>query len=153
LDNPWDVAVDGSGNIWVTNNSDSGVSKFSSSTGNPLSPASGYTGGGLSSGSLSGGGGTQIAIDGSGNVWLTNVVSVRLAEFSTAGAPLSPASGYTAGGGLENPDSLAIDGSGDVWIANAGTNSVTEIIGIATPVVTPLVANLISPYSVPASKP
>jgi hypothetical protein len=31
---------------------------------------------------------------------------------------------------------MAIDGSGDVWVA--GTGSVTEIIGAATPVVTPL---------------
>ena len=152
LDNPWAVAADGSGHVWVTNNSDSGVSKFSSSTGAVLSPSGGYTGGGLSV-SPAANGGTEIAIDGSGNVWVTNVTSVSLAEFSTAGAPRSPSSGYTAGGGLNGPTHLAIDGSGDIWIANAGTNSVTEIIGTATPVVTPLVANLVSPYSAPASKP
>ncbi len=51
------------------------------------------------------------------------------------------------------PQSVAIDGSGDVWVANTGYTSVTELIGAAAPVVTPIVANLISPYSAPASKP
>jgi streptogramin lyase len=137
----------------VTNNSSNGVSKFLQSTGAALSPSNGYTGGGLSGGSLSGNGGTEIAIDGSGNVWLTNITGASISEFSNAGAPLSPSTGYTASGVLENPTSVAVDGSGNVWITSAGTNSVVQVIGAATPVVTPLVANLVSPYSGPASKP
>jgi hypothetical protein len=35
------------------------------------------------------------------------------------------------------PLRVAIDGSGNVWVLLAG-NSVTEYIGVATPVVTPL---------------
>jgi hypothetical protein len=32
--------------------------------------------------------------------------------------------------------------SGNIWTANAGTNSLTEFVGIATPVVTPLAARI-----------
>ena len=53
-----------------------------------------------------------------------------------------------------DPNAIAIDCSGNVWTTNAGTvGSLTELIGAATPVVTPLVANLITPYSSPASRP
>jgi hypothetical protein len=31
-----------------------------------------------------------------------------------------------------------VDGSGDIWVANSGSYKVTEFIGLATPVVTPL---------------
>jgi hypothetical protein len=33
---------------------------------------------------------------------------------------------------------LAIDGSGDVWVTNNGNSTVSEFIGAAVPVVTPL---------------
>ena len=54
---------------------------------------------------------------------------------STGGA-LSPSSGYS-GPGIANPQ-LAVDGSGNLWSANFDKSNVTEIIGIAAPVVTPL---------------
>jgi hypothetical protein len=44
-------------------------------------------------------------------------------------------------------------GHPNVWVPNKGANSITEFIGAATPVVTPVVANLITPYTTPASKP
>ena len=37
-----------------------------------------------------------------------------------------------------NPSGIAIDGSGDVWVSNNGNSTVSEFIGAATPVVTPL---------------
>ena len=56
-----------------------------------------------------------------------------------AATAMSGTSGYQ-GGVLSNPSFLAIDASGDVWVANYGNNTVTELIGAATPVVTPLSA-------------
>jgi hypothetical protein len=38
--------------------------------------------------------------------------------------------------------SIAVDGSGDVWVANNPGNTVSELIGVATPVVTPIAAGL-----------
>ena len=50
---------------------------------------------------------------------------------------LSPNAGYS-GGGLSTPTGLAIDNSGNVWVTNTGDSSLTEFVGAAAPVVTPL---------------
>jgi hypothetical protein len=142
LNNPFSVALDSSGNVWTANESGNSISKFSSS-GSPVSPA-GYTGGGLSYPE-------SIAIDGSGNAWTANYNGNSISKFSSSGSPITSSRGYTAS--LSAPYSIAIDGSGNAWVANNTGNSITEFIGVATPVVTPLVANLIAPYSAPASKP
>ena len=146
IDQPGGLAIDASGNVWTANFGNNSVSKLSSA-GNPISPSAGYTGGGLSQCQ-------GIAIDGSGYVWVTNADTNSVSKLSNAGAAISPARGYT-GGGFASPYGIAIDGSGNVWAANSynGYNSVTELVGAATPVVTPLVANLITPYTTPASKP
>jgi hypothetical protein len=73
-------------------------------------------------------------------------------EIANDGLILSGTTGYLggyAGGGLDYPSGLAIDGSGNVWVTNyfldgntLNGNSVTEIIGVATPVITPICAGL-----------
>jgi hypothetical protein len=109
-----------------------------SAAGVNLSPYGGYSGGGTLSPK-------SVAIDGNGNVWVANSGNDSLSEFNASGSPLSPAppptdlGGFT-GGGLHQPQSLAIDGAGDVWVTDIW--GVTEIIGSATPVVTPLVEQL-----------
>jgi hypothetical protein len=144
INEPWQMALDGSGNAWIANGTGNSVSKLSSS-GAALSGSFGYTGGGLYSP-------TGIAIDGAGNAWVANFFGSTVVELSNSGSVLSGSKGYTGGG--VDPNAIAIDCSGNVWTTNPGTaGSVTELIGAATPVVTPLVANLISPYSAPASRP
>jgi hypothetical protein len=64
-----------------------------------------------------------------------------LTELSTNNAATSGPGGYTASG-LNLPTSVAIDGSGDTWVANNGSNTISEFIGVATPVVTPIMAGL-----------
>jgi streptogramin lyase len=144
LSRPIGVAVDPSGNIWVANQSGNSLSKFPNSLPSSVSSSSAFTGGGLSQP-------VGIAIDSGGNAWVANNYIPSLSKFSGTGIAISPSSGYTAGG-LGTPNSVAIDASGDVWATN-GIGSVTELIGAASPVVTPIVSNLISPYSAPASKP
>jgi len=83
-----------------------------------------------------------IAIDGSGSAWLTNFEngSNSITGLSNTGAAISGASGYTASGTLTKPFSLANDGSGNIWVGT--TNGITELIGAATPVITPLSAGV-----------
>lgn len=57
-------------------------------------------------------------------------------------ALLLSGNGYYRSGGINGPYGIAIDGSGDAWIANLSGNSVTEMVGVATPVITPIVAGL-----------
>jgi hypothetical protein len=70
------------------------------------------------------GGGLQnpvgVAIDQSGNVWVTNDTflpksTVSVSEFSNAGAPLSPSTGFAS----NNPQlgvAIAIDAHGNAWL-------------------------------------
>jgi hypothetical protein len=143
LNGPWGIAIDGFSNVWFTNNGSSSATELTS-TGAAVSGSDGYTGGGLAYGP------TAVAIDGSGNAWFSVGAGDYLAELSNAGTAISGTNGY---GGVYGAvgSGVAIDGSGNVWVVSS--DSMTEFIGAATPVVTPMAANLISPYSAPASKP
>ena len=83
----------------------------------------------------------------------------RLVELNSSGAVVSPAYGYqptsgapnTGGSGLQaltsnlltSPGGIGIDGSGNVWLtgvdyyATSAASFVTEVLGLAAPVVTP----------------
>jgi len=143
LSAPWGLAIDSSGNAWVANNTGSSLNEFNSS--GVLVNTS--TGGGLSTP-------RSVAIDGAGNVWINDIGANVLSEFNSAETAQSPAGGFT-GGVMNGPSSIAVDGSGNVWTANFATasSSLTEFIGAATPVVTPLVANLTTGTKTPSQKP
>jgi ligand-binding sensor domain-containing protein len=91
----------------------------------------------------------SIAFDGAGNVWVTSTTG-RLGEFNSTGS-ISGSSGFSDGY-TSAYVGLAIDGSGNVWVVRPGgiggttTGSLTEYVGAAVPVVTPIVANLRAPY-------
>ena len=117
FDGPFGIAIDGTGNVWISNQSGNSLTELSS-TGVPISPFAGYTGGGLDVPD-------SIAIDGAGNAWVADAGGPALSKFSNSGSALSPSIGFQ-GGGLNQPESLAIDGSGNVWVANSQGNSLTE---------------------------
>jgi sugar lactone lactonase YvrE len=147
LADPWGIAVDANGNVWEADSasSTSRISLFGPS-GSPISSATGYTGGGLNIPE-------GIAIDGAGNVWVANrggtdtsppYPDSSISEFNSSGTAISPSTGYQAG--LNISLRIAVDGSGNVWVTNATLNTVTEFVGAGSPVVTPIVANLLAPY-------
>jgi hypothetical protein len=88
LNIPEGIAIDGAGNVWVVNRAsnqisppypDSSISEFNSS-GTAISPSTGYTAGlNLA---------IRIAVDGSGNVWVTNATLNSVTEFVGAGSPV-----------------------------------------------------------------
>lgn len=133
LNSPVGVAIDPSGNIWVGNYGNATISKFSS-TGSAIGT---YSGGGLDVPE-------GVAVDGAGKVWAVNYGGNSLSEFDSSGNAISTSNGFQAY--MNEPDCIAIDGSGNIWVANKGDIYITQFIGLATPVVTPLVENLISPY-------
>jgi streptogramin lyase len=127
------IAIDQSGNVWVANYYGNSISEVNSCGTLELDAASG--------------GGVKhpqgIAIDGAGTVWVTNYLGNSVSKLSGAssaapGAFLSPASGLGSDAGLLEPYGLAIDASGNVWVTNAGNNSLTQFVGIAAPVKTPM---------------
>jgi hypothetical protein len=83
-----------------------------------------------------------IAMDGAGTVWaaskgdgknyLPNVISLVPSLIATSNAGTFVSSSLSAG-----TLRVAVDGSGNVWVLLAN-NTVTEYVGLATPVVTPI---------------
>jgi len=150
---PWDIAMSGgtgdSPYIWTSNLGNNSWSLFGHS-GTAYSPSTGYTGEGVTYP-------FSIALDSGGDFWVTSVNGM-VGESNSTGSISGPA-GF--GDGYPNGlVGLAIDGSGNVWvtrpfgIGGTSTGSLTEYVGAAGPVVTPLVANLMAPYgSLPVNKP
>ena len=135
LNTPTGIAIDHSGNVWVSNSGGTNGSVTEmSKTGTLVSPSAGYTNSRLFNP-------RAIAIDGAGNAWVAGTSSTS--EISSAGTFLSGSTGFTAADGLVN--GIAVDGSGDVWLNYDPYNFLfgfsyymQEIVGAATPVVTPL---------------
>ncbi len=145
LDEPRAIAIDSSGNAWVINDVGNSISEFSSS-GTAISGSNGYTGGGLADPQ-------GIAIDGAGNLWVTNYNFFgynSISEFNSSGTPITSSVGFNGDslpGGNFAPYAIPMAGSGHVWITNhADPGPITELVGAASPVVTPVVANLLAPY-------
>jgi hypothetical protein len=82
-----------------------------------------------------------IAIDGAGAVWLTGDASLNVVELPATnyGAALS----YPASGASNDwLSSVAIDAAGNVWVTNPSSSSISDLVGLAKPVMTPLQACL-----------
>jgi hypothetical protein len=137
LNFPDAIAIDSSGDAWMLNSSSCScapggsfrVPEFSSS-GSSVAGASGFLVFNLD-------GPAGIAIDGGGNVWITNSSNNSVAELPSPWTAASSPDEYM-GGGMNGPGGVAIDGSGDVWVTDIGNKSVTEFVGAGVPVVTPL---------------
>jgi streptogramin lyase len=135
-DEPAGIAIDGSGQVWV--------SDYGASTVVELSPAGAILGQATETDGLNSPAG--IAVDGNGNVWVANYRGETLSEFagSTAQAA-SPQAGYGLDAPLHEPFGLGIDASGNLWISNAGSSTLTEFLGAAAPVKTPLLGVPVQP--------
>jgi streptogramin lyase len=125
---PVAIAVSSANFVWVTDQLGSAVSEFNSSGGAQTGPA-GTTGGGLNAP-------LGIAIDSSRNKWVAN--STGIAEIDGTGAVISPITGFVDPNNNE-PYSIAIDASGNVWVTNSNNNSLSEFLGVAGPVKTPVI--------------
>ncbi len=140
LANPHEVAFDPSGHLWTTNRNNSTLSEFNSS-GSPLSGSGGFTGGGLNAPN-------GIAVDSLGHVFAGNQTSgdngTTISEFANTGTAISPSTGFI-GAGLNGPHDMALDASGNLWVNNDNGSSVTEFVGIAAPVKTPLLGLPVAP--------
>jgi hypothetical protein len=144
FDELFDLAIDAAGNVWVSNSGGNSLTELTSNGGlvGNFSPS----GANLNVPSA-------IAIDGAGNAWVTNdhggpgnTGSVtKLTSSGGLAGNLAP-----AGADFNTPSVVAIDASGNVWVPNAFDNSVTELVGAAKPVLTPLVAclNKMPPHAV-----
>ncbi|MGB6719449.1 MAG: hypothetical protein WBE72_01535 [Terracidiphilus sp.] len=133
--NGFGIAIDATGNVWAGNAGGGSVnSPYDNghgtalveldSSGNVLSGASGFTGGGIN-------GPLGVAIDNSGNVWTANSGNWTISEFGSTGTPISPSGGYT-GGGLNDPYGIAVGPGPFIWAANENNSTWTAFTDTGT---------------------
>ena len=131
---PDGIAVDQRGYVWVANQTGNSISELAND-GTVVS--SGYSDNKASILAPQG-----IAIDGSGNVWVANLHSHAITELAgsaaaSPGAILSPTTGYASDAGFTEAYAIVVDASGNLWVTDFNNNTLTEIVGVATPVKTP----------------
>ena len=136
------IAIDQRGYVWVTNYMGDSISQLA---GDGTVISSGYSDSLASISHPQG-----IAVDGSGHVWVTNILGSSITELagsavSSPGQILSPTAGWARDAGLNHGWAVAIDTSGNLWVVNYTTNTLTEIVGLATPVKTPQMGPVQSP--------
>ena len=132
--------LDSSGNVWLTQQ---GFLVELGPDGTELSPAgTGYVGGGDDTTTTSG----TMTIDGNNVLWIANYYKNTLSAFSTTTKKFLTTTTGLGSGTISEPESVAIDGSGNIWVATQTAingyplfdEGVTELIGMATPAVTPI---------------
>lgn len=134
INDPTGLAVDNSNHIWFSTHGSNVV--VLNNNGTVLAT---YTGGGVQYSQ-------GICMDGAGDAWVVNTTFSGndpglLSEFSNGGTALTSSAGYKFATML-SPTAIAVDGSGDVWVTNRGNSTVSEFIGAAVPVATPLAYGL-----------
>jgi streptogramin lyase len=132
------VAIDSGGFAWVPAQGNE-VAQF---------PSAGTAGTGFAVGTPLGADDDAVAIDGAGDVWVTDADDTVVWELNNSGTNLSGTNGYTY---IANPsataipvapDGIAIDGSGNVWYSTQSNSAIYELIGAAVPVVTPIASGV-----------
>ena len=135
---PDGLAVDQRGYVWIANQTGNSVTELAND-GTVVS--SGYSDNKASILAPQG-----IAIDGSGNVWVANLHSHAITELagsaaaspSSPGTILSPTAGYASDAGFTEAYAIVVDASGNLWVTDFNNNTLTEIVGMAAPVKTPV---------------
>ena len=113
LSNPFGVAVDGAGNVYIADSGNNRVLKETYSAGSyvestvPTSALSYPTG---------------IAVDGAGNLYIADTGNNRVLLETLSSGGYSEATVSTSA--LSYPGAVAVDGSGNVYIADTGNNRV-----------------------------
>ena len=114
LKTPYGIAIDASGNAWVTNESGTTVTEF------------GPQGTVLATPTATNLFGAQgVAVDRSGNVWVANTAGNSVVKYTITAGAVSATNSYTSG--VNAPSAIAIDSAGNAFFANFNGNSVAEI--------------------------
>ncbi len=155
LDGPYDVSVDGSGNIFIADRTNQRIRKVDAGGSITTVAGTGVSG-------FSGDGGpataaklkfsTGVFVDGSGNIFIADILNQRIRKVDAGGTITTVAGtgvrGFSGDGGaataaqLANPIAVAVDGSGNIFIADQRNRCIRKVGGqLSTVASTP---NLIS---------
>jgi sugar lactone lactonase YvrE len=114
---PFQIAVDGAGNMYVASYTGSTVVKF---------PAGGGAGTTVDTGSFTLTQPTGVAVDGAGNLFIADYGNSRIVQVPASGSPaVFSISGLSQP--ISLPTALAFDGAGNLYIADYGNGRVVEV--------------------------
>jgi tripartite motif-containing protein 71 len=109
---PLGVAVDSSGNVYVTDGENNRVQKFTSN-GTYLTQWSSYV--------------SSIAVDSSGNVYVNDYLNRRVQKLDSSGSFITQWGSRGSGPGqFDSPFGVAVDSSGNVYVADNGNSRVEK---------------------------
>lgn len=125
---PWGIAVDASGNVYVTDHSNHRVQKFSSS-GVFVSKWGSF---GTADGQFNGP--TNVAVDSAGRVYVSDSGNNRIQVFSGSGAFVAKFGTAGSGDGqFSSPRGIVVDSAGNIYVADNGNNRVQKFSAIPIP--------------------
>jgi sugar lactone lactonase YvrE len=157
---PWNMASDSAGNIYIADNANNVIRKVTALTGNITTVAGngtgGYAGDGGAATSAELNAPDGVAVDGAGNIYIADLINMRIRKVDTSGTIMTVAGngteGYTGNGGaaigaeLNYPDGVTVDNIGNIYFADSG-NSVIRKVNVATGIITTVAGNGIVGYS------
>ena len=120
---PWGIAVDDSGSVYVADTFNHRIQKFSSS--GEFLTRWGSFGSANSSFNQPGG----IAVDDSGNVYVADTLNQRIQKFDSSGVLLTQWKSWVGwvNGQFKSPRGIAVDDSGSVvYVADTGNNRIVK---------------------------
>jgi hypothetical protein len=135
ISSPVGIAVDGGQHVWTVDSGKGDVSEIFGYDGTATSGTTGYTGINTA---------TVVTIAGDGTAWVANcrasctgsgsTSADNIVHLSTTGASLAVSDGFQ-NSSLSDPAATVIDPAGNLWIANTKGASLTELVGVAAPVI------------------
>ena len=128
-DDPEGVAIDQNGSVWLADYGGARVIKMSASGAieTSLESPDSYSAA------------QGIAVDGIGRVFTANFRGNSIEELGDAPVRIvSPSYGFGLDAALNEPLGIALDASGNLWVSNTGGNTITQFVGLVSPVHTPM---------------
>ncbi len=133
LSSPRGVAVDGWGNVYIADTSNSSITEWSAATQQVTTLVSS----GLSNP-------REVAVDGSGNVYIADTGNNAIKEWSAATQQVTT----LVSSGLNFPCGVGVDGSDNVYIADTSNNAIKEWSAATQQVTTLVSSGLNLPFGV-----
>lgn len=157
---PRGLAVDGTGNIYITDQGNHRIRKVTASTGIISTVAGngtyGYGGDGSAATSANLKNPVGLTIDGSGNIYIADALNHRIRKVTALTGIISTVAGNGTGayGGdgsvatsanLNNPNGIAFDNSGNIYIADASNFRIRKIT-VSTGIISSVAGNGTASY-------
>jgi sugar lactone lactonase YvrE len=120
LKNPFDVAVDGKGDLFIADSDNARVVELPSGSGAPIAIDPTVGGSGLSN---PGG----VAVDGAGDLFISDLDRNFVVEVPVGGGSPILINPIVNGTGLHYPCGMIVDGAGDLYIADVDNGRVVEV--------------------------